>query len=1074
MRLTRARLVSPLPVLAGIDRSAAYAAGSRRRVSVRRCRPPADRRLEVPTPPRGGRGAGQPNAPPAASAIGRRRHLGTDQQPAGARARLRPGRGHRPRGRQATRRSLHPPAVPRPRHAADRKVAVGAAGRSGVSCPPASQGTRGAGRRRCRHHRRHAPDPSRSAARRRPGAGGTRCGRQHPATTAGRLSTRMGILDRILRAGEGKKLKALEGLVPDINARAAEMSALSDDALRAKTAEFRGRIERGETLEDLLIESFAVVREAADRVIGQRHFDVQLMGGAALHFGWVAEMKTGEGKTLVSTLPAYLNGVGGKGVHLITVNDYLARFHAEWMGRIHKWMGLEVGLIIPGFKEQPAEKRASYACDITYGTNNEFGFDYLRDNMATTLNDKVQRGHNFAIVDEVDSILIDEARTPLIISGRVADAAKLYYRFASIVRSLKRDVDYEVEEDKRVVVPLEAGIERVEQALDIPNLYDEVQQNLVHQLSVALKAKELYKRDKDYIIQGGEVKIVDEFTGRVLDGRRWSEGIHQAVEAKEGVKIKEENQTLATITLQNYFRMYEKLAGMTGTAATEAAELMNTYGLAVVPVPTNKTVIRADQADLIYKGEQPKFGAVVEDIAEKYETGQPVLVGTVSVEKSEHLSQMLNKRGIPHEVLNAKQHTREAMIVTQAGRLNQVTVATNMAGRGVDIILGGNPEGLARHEVVKEGHDPDVLVDDFALPLPLDEMPDEFKAARTAALARYDQLLAKFKDECRNEGDKVRSLGGLYVLGTERHESRRIDNQLRGRSGRQGDPGESRFYLSLDDELMRLFATGALSWVMGKALPDEVPIEARMVTKAIERAQNTVEQRNGEIRKNVLKYDEVMNEQRKVIYKRRDQILEGADLKSAAMEYLAEAVDALVRSFCATDYQEDWDAEGLVREARVYYPTKFAPDELLQAASPDEIYESLLAEATGYYEEREQSMPGGPDTMRQLEREIMLQIIDQRWREHLAEMDYLREGINLRAMGQQDPLVAWTTEGYEMFGQLMAAIDDDFVKYVMHAVVVEQQEEVDLASAQYVAPEDPVQGTAGVTQALAQEAGGQQ
>ena len=491
----------------------------------------------------------------------------------------------------------------------------------------------------------------------------------------------------------------------------------------------------------------------------------------------------------------------------------------------------------------------------------------------------------------------------------------------SIVRKLERDVDYEVEEDKRVVVPLEAGIERVEQALDIPNLYDEVQQNLVHQLSVALKAKELYKRDKDYIIQGGEVKIVDEFTGRVLEGRRWSEGIHQAVEAKEGVKIKEENQTLATITLQNYFRMYDKLAGMTGTAATEAAELMGTYQLAVVPIPTDQTVIRNDQADLIYKGEQSKFGAVVDDITERYERGQPVLVGTISVEKSEYLSQLLKKRGVPHEVLNAKQHTREAMIVTQAGRLNSVTVATNMAGRGVDIILGGNPEGLARHEVVKEGHDPDVLVDDFALPVPVDEMPDEFKAARTAALARYDQLLAEYKDECRAEGDKIRALGGLYVLGTERHESRRIDNQLRGRSGRQGDPGESRFYLSLDDELMRLFATGALSWVMGRALPDDEAIEAKMVTKAIERAQTTVEQRNGEIRKNVLKYDEVMNEQRKVIYKRRDQILEGADLKTAAMEYLAEAVNSLIETHCASVATDEWDLDGLVLELKTFWPS---------------------------------------------------------------------------------------------------------------------------------------------------------
>src|SRR3954447_22610323 len=1023
-----------MPVRAGVGRSAAHTRWRGRGISVRWRRPRADRGLEVPPSPRCGRGAGHADGSQAAAPARRCRHVGADQQPPCPRTRVRPGGGHRPRRGQATGRSLRPPAVSGARRAADRKVAVGAAGRSGVSCPPASEGAHGAGRRRCRHHRRHAPDRSRSAARRRPGAGGTRCGRQDPATTAGRLSTRMGILDRILRAGEGKKLKALEGLVPDINARASEMGALSDDALRAKTAEFRGRIERGESLDDLLIESFAVVREAADRVIGQRHFDVQLMGGAALHFGWVAEMKTGEGKTLVSTLPAYLNGVGGKGVHLITVNDYLARFHAEWMGRIHKWMGLEVGLIIPGFKEQPAEKRASYACDITYGTNNEFGFDYLRDNMATTLNDKVQRGHNFAIVDEVDSILIDEARTPLIISGRVADAAKLYYRFASIVRSLKRDVDYEVEEDKRVVVPLEAGIERVEQALDIPNLYDEVQQNLVHQLSVALKAKELYKRDKDYIIQGGEVKIVDEFTGQVLDGRRWSEGIHQAVEAKEGVKIKEENQTLATITLQNYFRMYEKLAGMTGTAATEAAELMNTYGLAVVPVPTNKTVIRDDQADLIYKGEQPKFGAVVDDISEKYDRGQPVLVGTVSVEKSEHLSQMLNKRGIPHEVLNAKQHTREAMIVTQAGRLNQVTVATNMAGRGVDIILGGNPEGLARHEVVKEGHDPDVLVDDFALPLPLDEMPDEFKAARTAALARYDQLLAKFKDECRNEGDKVRSLGGLYVLGTERHESRRIDNQLRGRSGRQGDPGESRFYLSLDDELMRLFATGALSWVMGRALPDDEAIEAKMVTKAIERAQTTVEQRNGKIRKNVLKYDEVMNEQRKVIYKRRDQILEGADLKSAAMEYLAEAVNSLIETHCASVATDEWDLDGLVLELKTFWPSDITEGQLEQCHETDEMYDLVMSDASRYYEKRETELT--PVVMRDVERQVMLRIIDQRWREHLEEMDYLQEGINLRAVGQKDPLVEWQREGYEMFGSLMKGIAQDFVKYVMHVQVI--------------------------------------
>ncbi|MFM7044047.1 MAG: preprotein translocase subunit SecA, partial [Ilumatobacteraceae bacterium] len=844
----------------------------------------------------------------------------------------------------------------------------------------------------------------------------------------------MRLLDRILRAGEGKKLKALEGLVPDINALEAQMKALSDEALRGKTAEFKGRLERGESLDDLLIEAFAVTREAAVRVLGQRHFDVQLMGGAALHFGWVAEMKTGEGKTLVSTLPAYLNGLTGKGVHLVTVNDYLARFHAEWMGRLHNWLGLEVGLIIPGFKEQPSEKRRQYAADITYGTNNEFGFDYLRDNMAGRRDEKVQRGHSFAIVDEVDSILIDEARTPLIISGRVADAAKLYYRFASIVRSLQRGVDYDVEEDKRVVVPLEAGIEKVERALGVDNLYDEVQQNLVHQLQVALKAKELYRRDKDYIVSGGEVKIVDEFTGRILEGRRWSEGIHQAVEAKEGVKIKEENQTLATITLQNYFRMYDKLAGMTGTASTEAAELANTYELQVVPIPTNKPVQRADQADLIYKAEVAKFNAVVTDIIERHEKGQPVLVGTISVEKSEYLSRQLQKMGIPHEVLNAKQHTREAQIVAQAGRLGSVTVATNMAGRGVDILLGGNPEGLARHAVLKEGHDPAVMVDDFDLPMPLAEMPDEFRAARVAAFARYDQLLAEYRAECSAEGATVRELGGLYVLGTERHDSRRIDNQLRGRSGRQGDPGESRFYLSLDDELMRMFATGALSWVMGRALPEDEAIEAKMVTKAIERAQTQVEQRNAEIRKNVLKYDEVMNEQRKVIYARRDQILEGADLKSAAMEYLSDAVDSLIDTHCVSEDPGEWDLEGLTKELVTYWPTGITEQTLADKDDADDIFDLVMADAKAFYEQREVELT--PTVMRDVERQVMLRIIDQRWREHLEEMDYLQEGINLRAMGQKDPLTEWQREGFEMFGAMMKGIAQDFVKYVMHVQVV--------------------------------------
>jgi preprotein translocase subunit SecA len=844
----------------------------------------------------------------------------------------------------------------------------------------------------------------------------------------------MKLLDRVLRAGEGKKLKALQELVPHVNALEPAMQALNDDALKAKTAEFRSRIERGESLDDVLVEAFAVVREAGVRVLGQRHFDVQIMGGAALHFGWVAEMKTGEGKTLVSTLPAYLNGLGGKGVHLITVNDYLARLGGENMGRVHRWLGLSVGLVVPGFQERPAQKRLNYGCDITYGTNNEFGFDYLRDNMAGTLADKVQRGHNFAIVDEVDSILIDEARTPLIISGRIADAAKLYYRFASVVRSLSRGVDYEVEEDKRVVVPLEAGIDKVERALGIDNLYDEVQQNLVHQLVVALKAKELYRRDKDYIVQNGEVKIVDEFTGRILEGRRWSEGIHQAVEAKEGVKIKEENQTLATITLQNYFRMYDKLAGMTGTAQTEAAELMNTYSLAVVPIPTNKPVARIDQSDLIYKSEVAKFNAVADDIAERYERGQPVLVGTISVAKSEYLSKLLSKRGIEHEVLNAKQHTREALIVAQAGRLHAVTVATNMAGRGVDIMLGGNPEGLARHEVLKEGFPAEVLVDAFELPA---ETTPEFDEARTAALTRYDQLLVESKDQCRADGELVKQFGGLYVLGTERHESRRIDNQLRGRSGRQGDPGESRFYLSLDDELMRLFGTGALSWVMGRALPDDEAIEAKMVTKAIERAQSTVEQRNAEIRKNVLKYDEVMNEQRKVIYQRRDQILEGADLKAAAMEYLAEAVDSLIETHCASVADDEWDLDGLATELRSFWPSSVEVDQLQACRSRQQMNDLVMADASAYYERREAELT--PPVMRDVERQVMLRIIDQRWREHLDEMDYLQEGINLRAMGQKDPLTEWQREGFEMFGSMMKGIAQDFVKYVMHVQVVRQE-----------------------------------
>ena len=821
----------------------------------------------------------------------------------------------------------------------------------------------------------------------------------------------MSIFSRVLRSGEGRKLKALQALVPDINALEPEMQALSDDALRAKTGEFRQRLDNGEEPDDLLIESFAVTREAATRVLGQRHYDVQLVGGAALHLGWVAEMKTGEGKTLTSTLPIYLNGATGKGVHVVTVNDYLASRDAEWMGQVHRWMGLEVGLVLPGNRDS-AHKRVQYAAHITYGTNNEFGFDYLRDNMAMSREKQVQRGHNYCIVDEIDSILIDEARTPLIISGKVADAAQLYVKFASIARGLRRDVHYEVDEEKRTVAPLEEGVRAVERALGIDNLYDQVSNNLVHQLQAAIRAKELYKRDRDYLVDGnGAVKIIDEFTGRTMEGRRWSDGLHQAVEAKEGVAIKEENQTLATITLQNYYRLYDRLAGMTGTAETEASEFVSTYGLHVVPIPTHKPIARVDQGDLIYKTEDAKFQACIDDIIERNAAGQPVLVGTVSVEKSEKLSRMMERQGVAHEVLNAKQHHREADIVTQAGRLGAVTVATNMAGRGVDILLGGNPEGLADRDTRAEGLDPDAA----------------------EGRPRFEELVAKHKATTDVERKKVLDLGGLYVLGTERHESRRIDNQLRGRSGRQGDPGESRFYLSLEDELMRLFATGAMDWVMGRALPDDVPLEAKMVTRAIERAQNTVEGRNAETRKNVLKYDEVMNEQRKVIYRRRGQILDGADLRDEALEYLDDAVGAAVATYCVSDIAEEWDLEALLTEAKTLWPSQIELAAFEAASSTQELHDMLYDEALALYETREREL--GEPVLRQVERQVMLRIIDQRWRQHLREMDLLREGIHLRAMGQKDPATEWQREGFEMFGMMMTGIANDFVKYVMHVQV---------------------------------------
>ncbi|MED5230064.1 MAG: preprotein translocase subunit SecA [Actinomycetota bacterium] len=814
-------------------------------------------------------------------------------------------------------------------------------------------------------------------------------------------------IKKILRSGEGKKLKLLQDLVPDINELEHDFQKLSDEDLRAKTSDFKSRVSQGEGVNSLIIEAFAVVREASKRVLGQRHYDVQLIGGAALHFGWVAEMKTGEGKTLTSTLPIYLNALSGKGVHVVTVNDYLATRDAEWMGQIYKWLGLEVGLVVPGSRDTQ-HKRRQYDADITYGTNNELGFDYLRDNMTMSLENKVQRGHNYCIVDEIDSILIDEARTPLIISGKLADAAKIYYQFAEIVQRLNRDEHYEVDEEKRTVAPTESGVTAVEKALGIENLYEGVSANLVHQFQVALKAKELFHKDKEYIITNGEVKIVDEFTGRVLDGRRWSDGLHQAVEAKEGASIKEENQTLATITLQNYFRLYEKLAGMTGTAETEAAEFYNTYGLHVVPIPTNLPIVRKDQVDYIYRSEMGKYNALVEDIIERNEKGQPILVGTISVEKSELVSDLLDKRGIHHNVLNAKLHAKEADVVAQAGRIGSVTVATNMAGRGVDIILGGNPEALAERDLRAEGL----------------EQSDKVGASR------YSELLENYQSLCSDEGRRVKEVGGLYVLGTERHDSRRIDNQLRGRSGRQGDPGESRFYLSLEDELMRLFATGAMDFVMKKALPDDAPLGDKFVSKAIERAQNTVEQRNAETRKNVLKYDEVMNEQRKVIYARRNEILSGEDLREDTINYFAAVIDDALNVYCPTEHKEDWDLEGLVTALQGLWPQKIEISELDKHQDVNALYEEAMENAVQFYESREQELT--PDVMRQVEGQIMLRILDQRWRDHLYSMDYLKEGIHLRAMGQKNPLTEWQREGFEMFETMMDSVSEDFIKYVSH------------------------------------------
>ena len=826
-----------------------------------------------------------------------------------------------------------------------------------------------------------------------------------------------------MRAGEGRHIRQLEKIAKEVLEFEPQISVLSDVDLRGQTEKFRDQLAAGKELEELLPEAFATVREAARRTLGQRHYDVQIMGGAALHNGNVAEMRTGEGKTLVSTLPAYLNALTGKGVHIVTVNDYLAERDSEWMGRIHRFLGLRVGVIMSNMS--PTERRDAYAADITYGTNNEFGFDYLRDNMSWTLQDCVQREHNFAIIDEADSILIDEARTPLIISGPADKPTKWYVEFATIAQKLERDLHYEVDEKKRTVGVLELGVTRVEELLGIENLYESVNTPMIGYLNNGIRAKELFKRDKDYVVMDGELLIVDEHTGRMLAGRRYNEGLHQALEAKENLEIQDENQTLATITLQNYFRLYKKLSGMTGTAMTEASELMQIYKLGVIPIPTNRPMRRADQPDLIYKSELAKFVASAEDIAEHHKKGQPVLVGTVSVEKSEELSSLLKKRGIPHEVLNAKQHEREAAIIARAGAVGAVTVATNMAGRGTDIMLGGNPEFMADFELHKRGLSPV-------------ETPEDYEAAWADELAKQKAAVAK-------EHEVVVGLGGLYVLGTERHESRRIDNQLRGRSGRQGDPGESRFYLSLQDDLMRRFNSGIVERFLGAAgVADDVPIESKMVSNAIRSAQTQVESLNFEMRKNVLKYDDVMNRQREVVYSERREVLEGADIQEQVKTFIIDTISAYVGAATSEGFGEDWDLETLHTALKALYPISFTVADLVEKAggvsglSQDFILDEVLADVEKAYEAREEALT--PAVTRELERKILLSVLDRKWREHLYEMDYLQEGIGLRAMAQRDPLVEYQREGYDLFAAMMDAIKEELVGYLFNVEVSVEEE----------------------------------
>ena len=834
------------------------------------------------------------------------------------------------------------------------------------------------------------------------------------------------ILDKILRAGEGRALKNLQKIADQVNSHEASFAAMSDDQLREMTEKFKARYHNGEDLDSILPEAFAVVREASKRTLGQRHYDVQIMGGAALHLGNIAEMKTGEGKTLVATLPSYLNAITGRGVHIVTTNDYLAERDSEWMGRIHRFLGLKVGVILASMS--PAERRSNYGADITYGTNNEFGFDYLRDNMAWNLDDCVQREHHFAIVDEVDSILIDEARTPLIISGPADKATKWYVEFANIASRLTAGEHYEVDEKKRTVGILDNGVGRVEQLLNIDNLYETVNTPMIGYLNNALKAKELFKRDRDYVVMNGELLIVDEHTGRVLSGRRYSEGLHQALEAKERIEIRDENQTLATITLQNYFRLYEKLAGMTGTAMTEASEFMQIYKLGVIPIPTNKTMQRVDKSDLVYKTELAKFEAVANDIADRHHRGQPVLVGTISVEKSEYLSQILRKRGIAHEVLNAKQNEREAAIVARAGTIGAVTVSTNMAGRGTDIMLGGNPEFMADFELQRQGISP---VDN----------PEQYEASWPTEIARQKNLV-------KDEHEKVVALGGLYVVGTERHESRRIDNQLRGRSGRQGDPGESRFYLSLQDELMRRFNSGLVErFLTAAGIPEETPIESKMVSNAIKSAQTQVEAQNFEMRKNVLKYDDVMNRQREVVYRERREVLEGVDISEQIRTFIEDTIRGYVGSATSVGYSEEWDLAQLWTVLKAIYPISFSFEELINEVGGisgldgDFLAQRIVDDIVNAYDEREKNL--GTEVTRELERKILLSVLDRKWREHLYEMDYLQEGIGLRAMAQRDPLVEYQKEGYELFSAMIEAMKEEMVGYLFNVEVKVEDTQVE-------------------------------